>query len=191
LVAQRARSAEGGFVREHKIVVLGSMGAGKSTLVRAIAAGNIVDTDVANTDPSSDKLTTTVALDYADIALPDGDRLRLYGAPGQTRFDFVWPSLLKGAAGVVIMVDATREPVKAEVERYLSVARDAGDMPIVIGLSRLDLVEEGAERVLMDAETAIDGRVPLAPVDARNEEQVLMLMDMLVSEIESAEMGCA
>lgn len=178
-------------MREHKIVVLGSMGAGKSTLVRAIAAGNIVDTDVANTDPSSDKLTTTVALDYADIALPDGDRLRLYGAPGQTRFDFVWPSLLKGAAGVVIMVDATREPVKAEVERYLSVARDAGDMPIVIGMSRLDLVPDDAERVLMDAENAIDGRVPLAPVDARNEEQVLMLMDMLVSEIESAEMGCA
>ncbi|KGI77491.1 GTP-binding protein [Oleiagrimonas soli] len=175
-------------MKEYKIVVLGSMGAGKSTLVRAVAAGNIVDTDVANTDPDSDKRTTTVALDYADIALPGGDRLRLYGAPGQTRFEFVWPTLLRGAAGVVLMVDATREPLDVEVERYLRVAREAGDMPIVVGLSRLDLVDGDPQDVMARADAVIAGRVPLAPVDARSEEQVLMLMDVLVSEIESAEL---
>ena len=71
--------------REHKIVVLGAMGAGKSTLVRALAGDRVVDTDVANTDSASDKLSTTVAMDYADIDLPNGDRLRLYGTPGQAR----------------------------------------------------------------------------------------------------------
>lgn len=179
-------------MKEFKIVVLGSMGAGKSTLVRAISKGNVVDTDVANTDPTSAKLTTTVALDYADIALPDGDRLRLYGAPGQERFEFVWPMLLQGAEGVVIMVDATREPLEAEVERYLKVTRAAGDMPLVCGLSRLDLAEGNPQQFMDRVVKVIGGDVPLVPVDARSEEQVLMLMDVLVSEMESAQlMGAA
>lgn len=77
-------------MREHKVVVLGGMGSGKSTLVRSIAAGAVVDTDVANSDRlGADKASTTVALDYADIDLPNGERLRLYGTPGQQRFDFL------------------------------------------------------------------------------------------------------
>ena len=67
-------------MREHKVVVLGGMGSGKSTLVRSIAAGAVIDTDVANSDRvGADKASTTVALDYADIDLPNGERLRLYG----------------------------------------------------------------------------------------------------------------
>ncbi|RYE99381.1 MAG: hypothetical protein EOO78_14385 [Oxalobacteraceae bacterium] len=93
-------------MREHKIVVLGSMGAGKSTLVRTLAQGRIVDTDVANTDSASDKLATTVAMDYADLDLPNGDRLRLYGTPGQQRFDFIWPILLQGASGWRVACEA-------------------------------------------------------------------------------------
>ena len=75
---------------EHKVVILGAMGAGKSTLVRAVAGGTVIDTDVLNTDASSSKLATTVAMDYADVNLPNGDRLRLYGTPGQERFSFIW-----------------------------------------------------------------------------------------------------
>ena len=87
-------------MREHKVVVLGGMGSGKSTLVRSIAAGAVIDTDVANSDRlGADKASTTVALDYADIDLPNGERLRLYGTPGQQRFDFLWPILLQGARG--------------------------------------------------------------------------------------------
>ena len=64
-------------MREHKVVVLGGMGSGKSTLVRSIAAGAVIDTDVANSDRiGADKASTTVALDYADIDLPNGERLR-------------------------------------------------------------------------------------------------------------------
>ncbi len=103
-------------MREHKVVVLGGMGSGKSTLVRSIAAGAVVDTDVANSDRlGADKASTTVALDYADIDLPNGERLRLYGTPGQQRFDFLWPILLQGARGAVLLLDARRAGVVAEL----------------------------------------------------------------------------
>ena len=101
-------------MREHKVVVLGGMGSGKSTLVRSIAAGAVIDTDVANSDRlGADKASTTVALDYADIDLPNGERLRLYGTPGQQRFDFLWPILLQGARGAVLLLDARRAGLPA------------------------------------------------------------------------------
>jgi len=189
-VAQRAPEGRGLSVREHKIVVLGGMGSGKSTLVRAIAAGAVVDTDVPNSDrDGADKASTTVAMDYADIDLPNGDRLRLYGTPGQQRFDFIWPILLQGASGVVLLLDATRWAAVEELQDYVAVLRQhAADVPAVIGVSRLDL----APSFDLETCTAVAGwgnrMLPVMPVDARNREQGLSLMDVLMSEMEVHEL---
>ncbi|MCW5581615.1 MAG: ATP/GTP-binding protein [Luteimonas sp.] len=179
-------------MREHKIVVLGSMGAGKSTLVRAIAGANVVDTEVANTDPTSPKAATTVAMDYADVDLPNGDRLRLYGSPGQARFDFIWPILLEGARGAVVLVDASLDDAPAHLASYLDVLdAHAAATPVVLGLSKLDLVpgcDPGTFLDLLDRR----GRVlPVVPVDTRERAQILLLMDVLMGEIESSELVAA
>lgn len=180
-------SAAGADVREHKIVVLGSMGCGKSTLVRAIAAGAVINTDVHNSDrQGADKASTTVAMDYADIGLPNGDRLRLYGTPGQQRFDFLWPILLQGASGVVLLLDATRDTVADELAAYLAVLRQhAAQVPAVIGVSRLDLAPQ-FDLEACAVHTGQQGRwLPVVPVDARDREQGLCLMDVLMSEMEA------
>lgn len=173
-------------MREHKIVVLGAMGAGKSTLVRAVATGDVVNTDVANTDTSSSKTATTVAMDYADVDLPNGDRLRLYGTPGQDRFDFIWTMLLEGASGVIVMLDASSPSIEQDVGVYLSaLARTHAAVPVVIGLSKADLADMGN----LDAVAAIAAEtlrpLPLVPFDARNRDEVLMLMDVLMGEVEA------
>jgi len=177
-------------VREHKIVVLGSMGCGKSTLVRAIAAGAVVDTDVPNSDrQGADKVSTTVAMDYADIDLPNGDRLRLYGTPGQQRFDFIWPILLQGASGVVLLLDATRSAAVDELRTYLEVLREhAAQVPAVIGISRMDLAH-GFDLESCASLAGWDERVlPVLPVDARDRDQGLLLMDVLMSEMETRDL---
>lgn len=176
-------------MQEHKIVVLGSMGSGKSTLVRAIAGAHVVDTEVDNTDPSSGKSATTVAMDYADVDLANGDRLRLYGTPGQARFDFIWPILLEGARGVVVLVDATCDDAPEQLDGYLAVLEaHASDVATVIGLSRLDLCPERDPGVFLDR-LAQRGRVlPVLPVDTREPAQILLLMDVLMGEIESSEL---
>lgn len=180
-------------MREHKIVVLGTMGCGKTTLVRAIAAGAVVNTDVPNTDrEGADKASTTVAMDYADIDLPNGDRLRLYGTPGQQRFDFLWPILLQGASGVVLLLDATRPAAVTELEAYLTVLRQhAAAVPAVIGVTRLDL----AAQFDLDACASLAGGqqrvLPVVPVDARDREQGLCLMDVLMSELEADDLVLA
>ena len=48
------------------------------------------------------KRTTTVALDYGLMKLDAGERIHLYGTPGQERFDFMWDILTKGGLGVVL-----------------------------------------------------------------------------------------
>ncbi|MEA5667616.1 GTP-binding protein [Stenotrophomonas sp. ATCM1_4] len=173
---------------EHKIVVLGAMGAGKSTLVRAVAGGTVIDTDVLNTDVSSSKLATTVAMDYADVSLPNGDRLRLYGTPGQERFSFIWPVLLQGARGVVILADASSPEVATELDTYLRTLRTHADrVPAVVGVSKFDLVPDVDLDACQLRVQEVAGRpLPLVPFDARSEDEVMMLMDVLMGEVEAA-----
>lgn len=171
---------------EHKVVVLGTMGAGKTTLVRAIAEGRVVATDVDSTDRDSWKASTTVAMDYGDIALPNGDRLRLFGAPGQARFEFVWPVLLTGAAGALVLVDASSQDATTELARHLhALAAHAPGVPVAIGLTRSDLVDTATLHALQDATAGIAQGIPVVALDARDGTQILMLMDILMSLIEA------
>jgi hypothetical protein len=173
-------------MREHKVVVLGGMGSGKSTLVRSIAAGAVVDTDVANSDRlGADKASTTVALDYADIDLPNGERLRLYGTPASS-----------------VSISCGRSCCRARVARcccwmrargrgsraggYLQVLRPfASSLALVVAVTHLDqaphaALDDWAARACLD-----DQPLPLLAVDARDREQGLLLMDVLMSEMEA------
>jgi small GTP-binding protein len=174
-------------MREYKIVVLGSMGAGKSTLVRAIAGGAVIDTDVLNTDGNSAKLSTTVAMDYADVDLPNGDRMRLYGTPGQRRFEFIWSILLEGASGVLLLVDATSESLADDLLCYLdTIEKNAANVPAVIGVTKFDLASEAQVEACSRILETRERPLPLLPFDARSEDDGMMLMDVLMSEIETA-----
>jgi signal recognition particle receptor subunit beta len=60
-------------VKEIKLVFTGSMGAGKTTAISAISEIPVVNTDVSTTDEARRrKATTTVALDYGEMTLDDG-----------------------------------------------------------------------------------------------------------------------
>jgi hypothetical protein len=96
-------------VQEYKLIFTGTMGAGKTTAITSISEIPPVSTDVQRSEAGDDaKLTTTAALDYGEVTLPRGDMLRLYGTPGQARFDFMWRILSEGALGVVVLVDNRR-----------------------------------------------------------------------------------
>ena len=87
---------------EYKIVFTGTVGAGKTTAIAAISESRPVVTDVPNTDGSVAKQLTTVGLDFGMVTLEGGQRLRLFGTPGQARFDFLWAILARNALGLVV-----------------------------------------------------------------------------------------
>lgn len=174
--------------QEIKIVFTGPMGAGKTTAIAAISDTPPVSTDVHNNDRSdADKDSTTAALDFGQIRLDDGSHVRLYGTPGQDRYSFMWKILGDGALGVIVLIDAARVTALAELDAYLS-AFDAHAKAgrLVVGLGRTDApgaisAEDAQRRIRIDRLA-----LPVFTVDVRRREDVLLLLDALLSMIEFA-----
>src|ERR1700748_2600432 len=91
---------------ELKVVFTGTMGAGKTTAIRAISEGATLSTDVPiSGETIGAQLSTTVAFDYAECPLDEHVVLKLFGTPGQDRFRFMWDILGAGAFGLVVLAD--------------------------------------------------------------------------------------
>jgi signal recognition particle receptor subunit beta len=94
---------------EHKIILTGPVGAGKTTAISALSDIPVVKTGArANDAVAMRKDQTTVAMDYGVLALDGGVQLHLYGTPGQERFSFMWDILTAGGVGLVLLLDNAR-----------------------------------------------------------------------------------
>lgn len=104
---------------ELKILISGPPGAGKTTAIRCVSEIAPVSTDVRNTDDTLDKALTTAGMDYGELTLDNGEKLYLYGTPGQERFDFMWRILSRGALGVILLIDNSRSDPLADLDIYV------------------------------------------------------------------------
>lgn len=163
--------------REYRIVVLGSAGAGKSTLVRSVALGRET-AQAASTRPTHGNQG-----DRAELVLPNGDRLHLHCPVADAA---AMPGLLQDASGVVVLMDAANAAALDLFDDYLQqLARHAAGMPAIIGLSRIDLLAEFDMRPWQARLETLGLVLPLVPFDARDPARIMLLMDVLMSEIES------
>ena len=174
--------------REYKLLFAGSMGAGKTTAIAAISDAAPVQTEALNSDKAQhSKAQTTVGFDYGEVALEDGDRLRLYGMPGQDRFDFVWRVASEGALGIVLLVDNTRPDPMADLGVYVDAFRAFAERSaMVIGVGRSEqggpTVDDYASWLAQRGLT-----LPVFTADVRQRDDVLLLLDALMSQIEAHE----
>jgi len=173
---------------EHVILFAGPMGAGKTTAIRALSEIEVVSTEAANSDrAAADKATTTVALDYGEISVNDAEKVRLYGIPGQRRFDFMWSILAERAEGVLLLVNADAEnPVEIAIDyvkEFYALYERGG---IVIGITRADLVPESLieEYANALADEMPDVLIPVFTVDARSNADMTVLLMTLVANVE-------
>lgn len=132
-------------MQDYKVLLVGSSGSGKTTAISTISEIDVVNTDVHNTDCENlNKEMTTVGLDYGEITFPQlqGGKLRLYGAPGQQRFSFIWQTLATGAAGIVLLADNSRPDPLAELKYYLecfSTLLSETNKPVLLGIVKTDI----------------------------------------------------
>jgi uncharacterized protein len=180
-------------VSEHVILFAGPMGAGKTTAIQSLSETKVVATEAINSDrETSDKPTTTVALDYGTILLTgdsenDDDLVRLYGIPGQRRFSFMWAILKRRATGMVLLVhnDAPK-PFDAMLE-FLEEFGDLYDKGgIVVGITRADvsnrpLVQDYSEII---AAVYPNRLIPVFAVDPRSRDSMRMALMSLIANIE-------
>lgn len=180
---------------EWGILFMGSVGAGKTEAIQRISDIEVVNTDVDATDDARYiKSHTTVAMDVGVMNLSGNDRLRLYGAPGQDRFDFMWDILLPQVKGVVLLVNHASPDPLSELDHYLQAIRErvpGSGLPLVIGITHGD---QNSHRpltcyhdYLRQKEIVFCGvSPPVMQVDARLRGDVLNLLLVSVAQMEMA-----
>jgi uncharacterized protein len=127
-----------------------------------------------------------VGLDFGLLTLDSGERLRLFGTPGQVRFDFLWKILVRDAIGVVVLVDNARPDPLGDLATYLDgFADELHQLPFVIGVGRLpshprpDL--DGYAEMLSARHLAL----PVLDVDVRRRDDVVLLIDTLLMQLQA------
>lgn len=120
-----------------KLIVAGTVGAGKTTFVANLSEIETVNTDVLASEELG-KSHTTVAMDYGILTL-DGITLHIYGTPGQDRFDFMWEVLCEGALGLVLLVAGDQPQTFPQARNILDFITSRIPVPFVVGVTREDL----------------------------------------------------
>jgi signal recognition particle receptor subunit beta len=171
---------------EHKILFTGTTGAGKTTAIAAVSEVPPISTDVRNTDPGVSKAMTTAGLDYGELTLENGEKLRLYGTPGQQRFDFMWKVLARGALGLVILIDNSGPDPLAELGLYLrGFDQLIRDTSCVVAVGRMDTHDQPDLEAYVRHLESRDVLCPVLPVDVRDPVQVIQLIELLLLQLES------
>lgn len=170
---------------EHKILFSGTTGAGKTTAISVVSEIPPLSTDVRNTDSGLAKHMTTVGLDYGEVTLDGGDKLRLYGTPGQKRFDFMWKILSRGALGLIILIDNRQPDPLADLDMYLDgFSQLIEKTACVVAVGRLETHPQ-PDMDQFSVHLALRGVLcPVLPTDVRDSAQVLQLLELLLLQLE-------
>ncbi len=169
-----------------KIIFTGPVGAGKTTAINAISDTPPVKTDAAASDMTkSRKQSTTVAMDYGILNLSDGERIHLYGTPGQERFDFMWDILTNGGIGLVLLLDNSRDDPFSDLKFFLKSFKSFIDeTAFVIGVTQMDLK---ATPRIEDYHMHLRGsgyNPPIFAVDGREKNDISILVQSLLYSLD-------
>jgi uncharacterized protein len=176
-------------LKKTKIVFTGSVGAGKTLSIGKISDVPVISTEVKPSEQSvlKKKSTTTIAMDYGELALSATERIYLYGTPGQRRFDFMSQILCEGALGLIVLIDNSQDNPLDDLDYYLNLnANFLMKNPAVIGITHFDVSQTPDLNIYQNVLTERGASWPLLSVDVRIKKDVLLLLSALIKQLEEA-----
>lgn len=169
----------------YKIIIAGPVGAGKTEAIRVLSDKGVVSTEEsASDDVKKIKKTTTVAMDYGIMQLDSDEQVRLYGTPGQKRFDFMWEILSENALGLILLLNAQAEDPIQDLQDYLQCFIPlVQHSSLVVGITHAEDMPWDLHQRLSDQLIQMELPANVMPVDARDKEQMRQLVRSLVYAI--------
>ncbi|CAL1239230.1 GTP-binding protein [Candidatus Methylocalor cossyra] len=170
----------------YKIIFTGPVGAGKTTAIASLSDEPPVRTDESASDMTKDrKPSTTVALDYGVLRLSGGEKIHLYGTPGQERFDFMWDILSNGGIGLVLLLDNTRADPFQDMRFFLEAFKDFIEQTqVVIGVTQMDLSDRPTIEDYHQQLHGMGKNIPIFEVDAREKKDMTLLLQALLFSLD-------
>jgi uncharacterized protein len=170
----------------YKIVFAGPVGSGKTRAVKSLSDIEVVSTEADATDDVKGlKQQTTVAMDYGVMNLANGDRVRLYGTPGQERFDFMWDILTKNALGLVLLLDGSAPDPVGDLRAYVAAFRTIIDQTaVVVGITHTELSDRTVRPAVAEAMAALGLPATVMSADARERADMVMLVKALMYSLD-------
>ena len=166
-----------------RLVVTGTVGAGKSTFIRSVSEIEVVDTDRKATDEVAGiKQNTTVSMDFGTLQFGEEMALHLYGTPGQVRFDFMWEILIERAHAYILLIAAHRPSEFHHARRIMNFMNRRAQIPMIIGITHSDCDGAWSNEDIALALGYQDStnRPPVVSVNADEEESVIGALMALV-----------
>ncbi len=173
-------------IHRHKIIFAGPVSAGKTTAIACVSDTPPVATEARARDKTRHlKSHTTVAMDFGVMDLGAGEKLFLYGTPGQPRFEFMWEILAEGVLGMVLLIDDSAPDALQKMFLYLNAFGGVIEKTrFVVGVTKTDLSGRvGLDRYYHKLEH-YGYKVPVLEVDARDRRQVVLLLQALLYTID-------
>lgn len=169
----------------YKIIIAGPVGAGKTEAIRSLSDKEIVSTEaLASDEVKFMKKTTTVAMDYGIMKLDTGEQVRLYGTPGQKRFDFMWEILSENALGLILLLNAENPDPVQDLQDYLeSFIPLVQSSALVVGITHAENMSWDLQQKLSDYLVSLELPANVVTVDARSREQMQGLVSSLIFSI--------
>ncbi len=172
--------------KHKKIIFTGPVGAGKTTAIQAMSDIPIVSTNEEASDMTKNrKSQTTVAMDYGRINIGEGEKIHLYGTPGQERFSFMWDILTKGALGLILMLDNSRDNPQQDLKFYTQSFKsfiEKGEL--IIGVTRIDDIQKPNINQYRHWLNELSIDAPVFGVDGRHQKDISSLVQALLYSID-------
>ncbi len=174
--APRARTVE------NKLVICGDFGSGKTTALKTLleAAAMTMDVAIQNEGERQVKSDTTIGFDFG-VLHAQGEPIFIYSAPGQERFRMVAETLLQGAHGAIVLVDASAEKPIDGLSHWFSLIRvRAPGVPVVVALNRVCEFTPSLDAFRAAVRRCYGGPMAVVSADPRSRADMLGVIRLLL-----------